>query len=77
MTLYRLNNKIDPLHIVRLAEEDKESGVEKGFTDEYLSKDIEGQKKLLINDDLKILKSILLFAQKVLCLDFDIYDDNN
>ena len=47
MTLYRLNNTIDPLFILRRAEKDGLIGIYEGFTDEYLSKGIADQNKLL------------------------------
>ena len=87
-TLSRISKGIDPLQILRLAEDDEESGIPKGFIDEYLSKDIEGQKKLL-NFHLKnfglqfrtlsplnaCLKKFLVFALKYLNLDFNIMED--
>ena len=52
VTLSRLRNDIDPLQILRLVEEDEEvRDIKKGFTDEYLSKDFEGQRRILSSVD--------------------------
>ena len=82
MTLYRLCDEIDPLQFVRLAEEDRRT--EKGFTDIYFSDDmtrlnvstrngitLEASRRLVAG----YVKRFFLFAQKILHLDFDIYDN--
>ena len=69
--LSRLSTELDPLQILRLAEEDEElRDIKKGFSDEYLSKDIEGRKEML-----RSIESFAFFrfAQKVLHLDIDVY----
>ena len=72
--LSRLGNEIDPLHILRLAEEDEEvPDIKKGFTDEYLSKNFKGQTEMLESVD---SSNLCMFAQKVLQLDIDIYMGN-
>ena len=71
VTLSRLRNEIDPLQILRLAEEDEEVGdIEIGFTDKYLSKDFEGQRRILNSVD---SFNSLVFTRKILHLDIDIY----
>ena len=73
VTLSRLRNEIDPLQILRLAEEDKEvRDIEIGFTDKYLSKDFESQGKLLGSVDSLVF---FVFARKVLHFDIDIYSN--
>ena len=47
VTLSYLSDGVDPIQILRLAEESENRIIEKGFTDLYLSKDIEGQKNML------------------------------
>ena len=74
MTLYRLNNTINPLLILRMAE-DERSGIYKGFTDNYLSKGIADPNKLLRDIDDFEVKEFLSFASEVLHMDIDIYDD--
>ena len=71
VTLSRLRNDIDHLQILRLAEEDGNVyTTEEGFTDEYLSKNVEGQAIILsfVNSF-----DFLKFARKLLNLDIDIY----
>ena len=73
--LSRLCNEIDPLQILRLAEEDEEvPDIKKGFTDKYVSKDFEGQTKMLESVD---AFNIYMFARKVLHLDIDIYRERD
>ena len=70
--LTRLRNEIDPLQILRLAEDDDEVfDIKKGFTDEYLNKDFEGRTEML-----KYVYSFTLFkfARKVLHLNINIYN---
>ena len=69
--LCRLNNGIDPLQFLRLAEEDQRvRNITKGFTDEFLSKDIEGQTKMLQLFD---CYDIFVFVREVLNLEIDFY----
>ena len=77
MTLCRLKKDIDPLQIVRLAEEDRGNGIEKGFTNEYLSRNIKRQELLLDLLQGDEVKRFFLFARKILHLDINIYDDIN
>ena len=71
VTLSRLRNGFDPLQILRLAEEDEEvRDIKKGFTDEYLSKNVDGQGKILSSDH---SFAFFVFARKVMHLDIDIY----
>ena len=73
VTLSRLRNEIDPLQIFRLAEDDKEvRKIKIGFTDKYLSKDFDGQGKILRSVDSFVFFG---FARKVLHLDIDIYSN--
>ena len=51
VTLYRLNPEIDPLQILRLAENDARGGIKEGFTDKYRSAEFEDQKRLLRDVD--------------------------
>ena len=70
VTLSRLSNEIDPLHILRLAEEDEEvRDIKKGFTEEYLGKDIEGQTEMLSSIH---CFAFFVFARKVLHLNIDL-----
>ena len=71
-TLSRISKSIDPLEMLHLAEDDEKSGIEKGFTDEYLSRDIEGQKQFLRPLTVLGLTKIFIFALKYLKLDFKI-----
>ena len=71
VVLSSLSNEIDPLHMLRMAEEDEEvPGIKKGFTDEYLSKDLEGQTEMLESVE---AFTFLMFVRKILHLDIDIY----
>ena len=73
VTLSRLRNEIDPLQILRLAEEDEEKrDIEKGLTDMYISENVEGQERILKSVD---SFDFLVFTQKVLHLDVDIYSN--
>ena len=75
VTLSRLRNEIDPLQILRLAEEDEEvPDIKIGFTDEYINKDCRGQTEMLsyINSF-----NFFVFARKLLHLDIDLYRDFN
>ena len=73
VTLSRLKNEIDPLQILRLAEEDKEvRDIKRGFTDEYLRNNFEGQVRILSSVDSFIF---FVFARKVLHLNIDIYSN--
>ena len=75
VVLSRLSNEIDPLQILRLAEEDEEvPHIKKGFTDEYLSKDFEAQTGMHKSVD---TSTFLMFARKFLHLDIDIYEDDS
>ena len=57
VTLSRISHDIDPLQILRLAEEQQGIGIKQGFTAEYQCADIEGRKQLLaILDDGAILR---------------------
>ena len=71
-TLSHINKDIDPLQMLRLAEEDEESGIRKGFTDEYLSENIGGQKRLLSTIKATHIEKFFVFALKYLSLDFKI-----
>ena len=51
ITLSRLIKGIDHLHILRSAEKDRDSGIKKGFSNEYFKDDIARQKKLLDSVD--------------------------
>ena len=74
VVLSRLRNEIDPLQILRLAEDDEEvPNIKKGFTDEYLSKDFEGRWRLL---EWISPFPLFMFARKVLHLNIDIYNIN-
>ena len=76
ITLSRMSKEIDPLQILRLAEEeDGRNGIKKGFTDEYLSKDIEDQTDMLITFDSGQVAKWFEFVRKFLNMDFDIYQD--
>ena len=76
VALSRLSGEIDLLQILRLAEEmvEEVEGIKKGFTDEYLSKDIEGQRKMLSKVD---VLNFFKFARNILHLDINIYSDVN
>ena len=76
ISLSRLNNEIDPLEILRMAEDDERSGIVKGFTDKYISHDIEGEKTHLQALGYETLKTFFLFAVDVLNMDIDIYMDS-
>ena len=71
-TLSRIRKDIDPLLILRLAEDDEKSGIRKGFTDEYISEDIGGQKQLLSTLNASRLVKFFAFALKNLDFDFNI-----
>ena len=74
VVLSRLSKEIDPLQILRLAEEDGGvRGIKKGFTDKYLSKDFNNQ--IIMFRDVDSF-NLCMFARKVLHLDIDIYKDN-
>ena len=73
-TLSRISKSIDPLKMLHLAEDDEKSGIKKGFTDEYLSKDIEGQKRFLRPLTVLGLAKFFTFALKYLKLDFKIME---
>ena len=51
VTLSRLSHEIDPLQILRSAEQNARGGIKKGFTDDYLSAGIEDQERLLRDVD--------------------------
>ena len=75
VALSRLSNEIDHLQILRLAGMVEEvKGIKKGFTDEYLSKDIDGQRKML--SDINVF-NFFIFARNILHLDINIYSDWN
>ena len=77
-TLSRLSEEIDPLQIMRLAEEDKESGIKKGFTDEFLGAFDQIKMRGFINSDKPEFvdsSTFFKFAQKVLHLDIDMYTE--
>ena len=76
ITLARLNNEIDPLELLRMAEDDERIGIVKGFTDKYISHDIDGKKTHIQTLGCETLKKFLLFAVDVLNLDIDIYGDS-
>ena len=69
VALSRLCNGIDPLQILRLAENDAQCGIKKGFTDDYLSADFEEQKRLLYTFENTSNIEILQFAVDLLNLD--------
>ena len=71
-TLSHINKDIDPLQMLRLAEEDESSGIRKGFTDEYFSKDIKGQETIRQTLKASGLKSFFQFALTKFNLEFDI-----
>ena len=71
VALSRLIGEIDPLQILRLASEE-EGDIERGFTDEYLSECIIGQRIMLSNiNGINFFK----FARNILHLDINIYHD--
>ena len=74
-TLSRISKDIDPLQILRLAEVDDGSWIMKGFTNEYLSKDIQGQQDLFESLTTYALANFFKFALKYLNLDFSIRED--
>ena len=76
VALSRLSGEIDPLQILRSAEEmvEEEEGIKRGFTDEYLSKGIEGQRKMLSGIN---VFNFFMFARNILHLDINIYSDVN
>ena len=75
VALSRLNNEIDPLQILRLAEDDEEvEGIKKGFTDEYLSQGVKRQREML--SKINVL-TFFMFARKILRMDIKIYSDMN
>ena len=64
LVLSRLSNEIDPLQILRLAEENEGvPDIKKGFTDEYVSKDFKGQTEMLRSVD---SFTFLMFVRKFL-----------
>ena len=69
VTLSRISD--DPLHILRQVEQ--ESGITKGFTDQYLKSNIEGQIQLSRSLSYTDVKTFFSFAQKYLNVDIDIY----
>ena len=71
-TLSRISKNIDPLQILRSAEDDEKSGIRKGFTDEYLSKDIRDQKLFLRPFKASALEHFFVFALKHLNFDFNV-----
>ena len=73
VTLSRLSKDMDPLQILRLAEEDESNQLRKGFTDEYSKENIEGQKRMLLTLKYSVVKRILLFAKNYLNLNIDIH----
>ena len=77
--LSRLSNGIDPLQILRLAENDAPGGIgiKKGFTDEYLRADFEEQKLLLRTLTYLKMKKILQLALEKLNLDIAISYKSN
>ena len=74
VTLSHLSNEFDPFQILRLAEESENKIIEEGFTDLYLSKDIEGQKNMLGCIDSDRMYTFFEFALNYLNLDVDIYE---
>ena len=80
MTLFRLNDEIDPLLILRLSEEygkneeslDEMNCVNKGFTDEYLRENIRCHSSMLRSIN---CFEFFLFAQDLLHLDINVYYD--
>ena len=62
VTLSYLSEGVDPIQILRLAEGSENKIIEEGFTDLYLSKDIEGQKNMLRFIDCERVSNFLEFA---------------
>ena len=74
VTLLHLSNGIDPLEILRLAEKGENKIFNEGFTDVYLSKNIEDQKNMLFSIDHSRVARFFKFAVECLNLDIDIYE---
>ena len=74
-TLSRISKDIDPLQMLRLAEDDEVSGIRKGFTNEYLREDIEGQIRILKTLKASGLKLFFKFALTKFNFKFGIMHD--
>ena len=71
VTLSRLSHGIDPLEILRLAEQKDYVGIKKGFTDDYIRADFEEQNKLQLFDGGEVYR-IFHIALNYLHLNIDI-----
>ena len=72
VTLSYVCSGIDPLQIMRLAEDSDIVMITKGFTDSYLRKDIRGQQEMLRTLEFSVLVTIFSFALDYLNLDINI-----